>query len=53
MGMHIHNELPRPDFLKFEYPLSDDMKKMKAMRDDELKKIFRGESDKFILIMCY
>ena len=35
MGMHIHNELPRPEFLKSEFPLSEDMKKQKAMRDAE------------------
>lgn len=51
MGIHIHNELPRPDFLKFEYPLSEDMKKIKEKRDEELKQIFRGESDKFVLII--
>jgi len=51
MGMHIHNELPKPDFLKFEYPLSDELKEIKKQRDEELKKIFRGESDKFILII--
>ena len=51
MGMHIHNELPRPEFLKSEFPLSEDMKKQKAMRDAEIRKVFTGETDKFILII--
>ena len=51
MGMHIHNELPRPEFLKSEFPLSENMKKQKAMRDAEIRKVFTGETDKFILIV--
>ena len=32
-------------------PLSEDLKKVKAERDEEIKKIFTGESDKFVVII--
>lgn len=51
MGMKINNELPRPIELKNEYPLSKKIQEIKAERDREIKDIFTGESDKFVVII--
>ena len=37
--------------VKAMYPASDEMLKIKAERDEEIKKIFTGESDKFLLVI--
>ncbi len=44
-------ELPTPEEVRAMYPLSDDLKKIKAKNDEEIRKVFTGESDKFILII--
>lgn len=44
-------ELPHPSDLKNAHPLSPELIAVKAARDEEIKKIFRGESDKFLLII--
>lgn len=44
-------ELPSPDQIKKEYPLGDALTKIKEERDIEIAMIFKGESDKFILII--
>lgn len=51
MPMNLIRELPHPDDIKKEYPLSPELAQIKAQRDEEIKSIFRGESDKFILII--
>lgn len=51
MSMIINKVLPSPQELKDEYPLTDDLKALKAKRDAEIKKVFTGESDKFIVIV--
>lgn len=51
MGMKINNELPRPIELKNEYPLSKKIQEIKAERDREIRDIFTGESDKFVVII--
>ena len=51
MGMKINTELPRPIELKNEYPLSEKIKEIKAKRDREIRDIFTGESDKFVVII--
>ena len=49
--MNFLRKLPIPQQIKTRYPLSEEMAKVKSARDEELKKIFSGESDKFILII--
>ena len=44
-------KLPIPKELKEKYPLSAEMAKVKAQRDEEIKKVFLGESDKFLLVI--
>ncbi len=51
MGMRINAELPLPSDLKAEYPLSEEIISIKKKRDRELRDIFTGKSDKFIVIV--
>ena len=51
MSMTIHNRLPEPEILKMEYPLSPELVALKKERDAEIKKVFTGESDKFLVII--
>lgn len=51
MGMKINNELPRPSELKSEFPLSKKLQEIKAERDREIRDIFTGKSDKFVVII--
>ncbi len=51
MSMTIHNRLPEPEILKMEYPLSKELTERKKERDEEIKKVFTGESDKFLVII--
>ena len=50
MGMKINAQLPLPADLKAEYPLSDTIVKIKEKRDREIRDIFTGRSDKFVVI---
>lgn len=51
MSMTIHNRLPEPEILKMEYPLSRELAALKESRDAQIKKVFTGESDKFLVII--
>ena len=51
MGMRVNAELPLPADLKNEYPLSNKLKAIKAKRDEEIRDIFTGKSDKFVVII--
>ncbi len=51
MQMNFHRKLPIPQEVKKDYPLNERMKSVKAMRDDSIRKVFDGASDKFILII--
>ncbi len=51
MGMKLNRELPLPADLKAEYPLSQGIKDLKSRRDREIKDIFEGRSDKFLVIV--
>ncbi|MCH4888998.1 3-deoxy-7-phosphoheptulonate synthase [Acidaminobacter sp. JC074] len=44
-------KIPHPDEVKEIMPLSNELKLIKEKRDQEIKKIFTGESDQFILII--
>ncbi len=44
-------KLPIPMEIKKEFPLSEKMANVKAKRDAEIKDVFLGKSDKFILIV--
>ncbi len=51
MGMFVNAELPLPADLKGQYPLSKDIIELKEKRDKEIRDIFTGASDKFIVIV--
>ena len=51
MRMNFQRKLPIPQEVKTEYPLTERMVAVKAERDEEIKAVFEGESDKFLLII--
>ena len=51
MSMKQNRELPLPAGLKAEYPLSDAVKALKAQRDREIREVFEGNSDKFLVLI--
>ena len=51
MAVRINKELPSPAELKKEYPLSDKLKSIKEKRDEMIKDVFAGKSDKFLVIV--
>ena len=51
MGFEFVKELPTPDMIKGLYPISKEIEAVKAARDEEIKKVFTGESDKFLAII--
>ena len=51
MRMNFQRKLPIPQDVKKEYPLSEKMEAVKAARDEEIKAVFEGKSDKFLLII--
>lgn len=44
-------QLTLPDTLKQEFPITEEMRAIKQSRDAEIRRIFTGESGKFILII--
>ena len=51
MQMNFHRKLPIPQDVKKDYPLTDRMTEVKAARDEAIRAVFGGSSDKFILII--
>ncbi len=51
MSIKINAELPLPADLKAEYPLSPQLTALKQKRDKEIREIFTGNSDKFIVLV--
>ncbi|MDO4547175.1 MAG: 3-deoxy-7-phosphoheptulonate synthase [Clostridia bacterium] len=51
MGMNFHHKLPIPKYIKAQYPVTDEMAKTKAERDEEIRRVFRGESEKLLLVI--
>ena len=51
MGMKVNAELPLPADLKAEYPMPEKSKEIKKERDKEIRDIFTGKSDKFIVLV--
>lgn len=51
MSMKLNRELPLPLDLKAQYPLSASLREMKARRDQEVRDIFTGQSEKFVVII--
>ncbi|MBR5221895.1 MAG: 3-deoxy-7-phosphoheptulonate synthase [Clostridia bacterium] len=51
MQMHFHRKLPIPKEVKAEYPVTEEMAQIKAARDESIRAVFDGTSDKFLLII--
>lgn len=51
MQMNYIRELPGPEEIKERYPLSPEFTAKKEQFDNQVKKVFAGESDKFILLI--
>jgi len=49
--MEFLRKLPIPKDVKEQYPITEKMAQVKALRDKEIADVFKGESDKFILII--
>ena len=51
MSMNYFKKLPEPEVLKQEYPMTSELTALKAERDREIRDVFTGKSDKFIVII--
>ena len=51
MNLDFKRKLPIPKEIKADFPVTEDLAKIKAERDNEVKEIFEGKSDKFILVI--
>jgi len=51
VSMNFQRKLPIPQEVKKEYSLSDKMEQVKAERDAQIREVFSGTSDKFILVI--
>ena len=51
MSIHYKKEIISPEVLQELYPLTPEQKKLKKKRDDEIRSVITGESDKFLVII--
>ena len=51
MGFTFVNELPTPDMIREQFPLAPNLAEAKLQRDEEIKNVLTGESDKFIVLI--
>ena len=51
MSFTFVKEIPSPEQIRKEYPMSARSSEIKANRDAEIAKVFTGESDKFLVII--
>lgn len=51
MSLHMVKSVPTPDEIRQAHPMDKSLAEIKAVRDEEIKKVFTGESDKFIAII--
>ncbi len=51
MNMEFYRKLPIPKDIKEQYPLTSDLAALKAKEDEEIRKVFTSESDKFMLVI--
>ena len=51
MQMEFVKKLPTPQEIKEQYPLTDEIKRIKEERDQEILDIFSGKKDKFLMII--
>ena len=51
MQMNFHRKLPIPQEVKKEFPLTEQMIRIKEERDSQIRAVFEGTLDKFLLII--
>ena len=51
MGMTVNSALPMPELLKQQYALSENLRQIKANRDKQIKNIFKGLDDRFVVVI--
>lgn len=51
MNMKLTRAIPTPEEIKKMYPLSEDLAKIKAKNDEEIKNIFNGNDNRLLLII--
>ncbi len=51
MGMNFKRKLPIPQEIKKQFPLTEKIVESKKIRDEEIRKVFTGESDKIVLVI--
>ncbi len=51
MSMDFKRKLPIPKEIKEQYPVTEKLAAVKAQRDADIKAVFTGESDRFLLII--
>ena len=51
MSMRYNRQLPSPQELKREYPLSAKLHLRKSQRDEEIRAVFEGRSQKFLVVV--
>ena len=51
MGFSFVTEIPSPDVIRERFPLAPELAVRKKERDEEIKKIITGESDKLLVIV--
>ena len=44
-------KLPTPEEIRLQYPITEKIARVKAQRDQEIKDIFTGKSDRFLVII--
>ena len=49
--MKLNHELPKPEILKQEIPMTEELKELKKKRDAEIRDVFTGKSDKFLVLV--
>jgi len=51
MNMEFKRKLPEPREVMEMYPMTEEMKAQKVKNDEEIRKVFTGESDKLVLVI--
>lgn len=51
MSFKFNSKLPVPKEVKAKYPMTEELKKLKVQRDEEIRKIFTGEDNRFLAII--
>ena len=51
MSFEFVTKLPTPEEIRLQYPITEKIARVKAERDQEIKDIFTGKSDRFLVII--